>query len=242
MGALVPLLLVLSLLAAGCGGGSKNPTGSTVTAGRSVTAHLKDAFLFDHNAAFNDSRTFRWVPPIPIYIGSGDVGGDFLLAQFTAWEAALGGAGGTPFYEPRPATRQIPSQGIFFAVADLPDPVIGFGDPFVSAAQSTRAASLGRTLRQGLPQVAARRVEMPEVLASGEIRRCVIILDENLDTVSAGTLALIIRHEIGHCLGFLGHVSSGLMKPTCCGTEITSDVRGMMRKLYTLAPGTDVTR
>jgi hypothetical protein len=32
------------------------------------------------------------------------------------------------------------------------------------------------------------------------------------------------------------------MKPTCCALNITSDVSGMMRKLYNLEPGTDVTR
>jgi predicted Zn-dependent protease len=62
---------------------------------------------------------------------------------------------------------------------------------------------------------------------------------------SAEAAAAVIRHEIGHCLGFIGHVSNprSLMHPTsCCPLTITADVRGMMRRLYRLAPGTPVTR
>jgi hypothetical protein len=60
--------------------------------------------------------------------------------------------------------------------------------------------------------------------------------------VSDNALRSVIRHEVGHCLGFLGHVSSGLMRPSCCLLNITSDVRNMMRQLYNLPPGTEVTR
>jgi len=236
MRALVPPIVVLSLLVAGCGG-TKDPAGSTATAGQSLTANLRDRFLYDHNAAFNGGRSFRWVPPIPIFIGDDD----FLLEQFLAWERALGGAGGTPFYAPQGTARSAPRRGIFFAVGDLPGNTVGFGCPFFGTPDGPCPGLAQRLSRVAVLGV-SRRVEMPEVTAGGEIQRCVIVLDPVLENASENTARSIIRHEVGHCLGFIGHVASGLMKPSCCALNITSDVQGMMRKLYNLEPGTEVTR
>jgi hypothetical protein len=86
-----------------------------------------------------------------------------------------------------------------------------------------------------------RRLTVPEVLESGEIRRCGLVLDEELAFINVTVLQTVIRHELGHCLGFMGHVSTGLMRPTCCALNITSDVSNMLRKLYSLPPGTEVT-
>src|SRR5262249_2307894 len=72
----VAMVLMLGLvLVSGCGKGSgggsqmTGPTGvqASETAKR-VTANLADPFLYDHNAAFNGGRTFRWVTPIPIFV------------------------------------------------------------------------------------------------------------------------------------------------------------------------------
>jgi hypothetical protein len=231
-------LLAASLAVAGCGGGSPNPAGPTATsAGQKATAGLTNRFLFDHNAAFNDGRTFRWVPPIPIFIGDDGL----LLEQFLAWESALAGAGGTPFYSPQGPARRVPRQGIFFSIDDLPGNVVGFGCPFFGTPDGPCPA-MTRSLAQVAVRGATRRTEMPEVLASGEIRRCSIVLDANLASFGETAVKSVIRHEIGHCLGFIGHVPSGLMKSTCCALNITSDVSTMMRALYNNPPGTEVSR
>jgi predicted Zn-dependent protease len=84
------------------------------------------------------------------------------------------------------------------------------------------------------------RFQLREVLPSGAIQRCRITLDPDVDS-ARNNIAVTIRHEIGHCLGFIGHVASGLMSPRCCQTTITAEVRDMLRQLYSLPPGTEVT-
>jgi hypothetical protein len=253
-------LIVIGAWVAGCNRGSgSSTTGPTAVPaaeqsasamGKTVTANLRDAFLYDHNAAMNGGRTFRWVPPIPIYIVTGDAEVDeFLLEQFVAWEGALAGAGGTPFYAPQGMTRSIPRRGIFLAIGDLPDNVVGYanptGDPIAETRRTT--SSLGLKLRQlrNIPAGTSRRLEMPELTASSEVQRCQIILDPALADASAAALKHVIRHEIGHCLGFVGHVAStaSVMHPSaCCPLAISGDVSGMLRRLYNLPPGTDVSR
>ena len=259
-----PLILgvaVLPLLAWGCERGSGRVTGPSaattagasqgraVEAGRSVTAELRDPFLFAHNARFFHGRTFRWVPPIPIHVltGHGDID-TFLLDQFAAWERVLAGTFAPPLYEDRPLATSIPARGIFFAVADLPDPFVGVGDPITPLAESPRSrrAVVGPLHRRIELRASRRQVEVPEIGGNGEIRRCVIVLDPDAADLDDLTGAALIRHEIGHCLGFIGHVSCGLMAPAVeighPSFTITSDVANMMRKLYRLAPGTRVTR
>lgn len=96
-----------------------------------------------------------------------------------------------------------------------------------------------------MPSVSAsattRRLKIPDVLADGRIQRCVVVLDPVLADASDTVIRFVLRHEIGHCLGFVGHVSSGLMRPTCCALNLTLDVAGMMQRLYSLPPGTEVT-
>ncbi len=259
------LLIVAGLVVAGCDSGSisrgaSNITGSTelheeVPAGgrakkkaaappgpAGLVAAVRNRFLFEHNAQFFHDRTFRWVPPIPIHAVTGEPGLDnFLLEQFLAWEVALGPSAGSPFYAPQAVSRQVPRRGIFFAFGDLPGEVIGAADPFVEVGESRSRSTVARQLPRLTMPEAPRRMEVPEVLANGQIQRCVIVLDPVLADASDNTLRAVIRHEIGHCLGMIGHVSSGLMKPTCCALNITSDVIAMMRLLYSLPPGTPVT-
>jgi hypothetical protein len=55
----------------------------------------------------------------------------------------------------------------------------------------------------------------------------------------------VLRHEVGHCLGFIGHVPNrnSVMHPSaCCPLTITADVSRMMRTLYSNEPNTPVTR
>lgn len=240
------LVGLVGLLAWGCGDGSTRVTGpagphsageeDVSQRGEVVRAHLRDPFLFAHNARFFGGRTFRWVAPIPIFTITPEPGVNRLvLDQFVAWERILAGAGGQPFYAPQPVPDSLPARGIFFTVRDLPGRTLATGNPFVGFAQAQALLKLAVAR-------APRPLELPEILPTGEIQRCLITLDPALDQLSTTAIRSIIRHEVGHCLGFIGHVSSGLMKPTCCALNFTSDVVGMMRRLYRLPPGTPVTR
>jgi hypothetical protein len=230
-------------LLAGCGGSPSGATGPTATADkqaaqgkRNVTLELRDRFLYDHNAAFFGGRTGRWVPPVPIHV-TGDPELDHILADAAlAWGGPLGV--GAALYQPLGPTRAVPPRGIFFAVEDLPGNVIGFANPYFQKPQGTGARLLRQVRATGS---SARRLELPEVTSGGEIRRCVIILDDRLALLGETAVRATLRHEIGHCLGFLGHVTSGLMRPRCCALNITPNVVRMMQRLYSLAPGTEVT-
>ena len=163
------VVLVAFVSLAGCG--SDSPTGPRSKSSaetRTASADLKDRFLLDHNAAFNDGFTFRWVPPIPIFVITGDDFADgAIMEQFLAWERALAGAGGTPFYEPRPVTNFLPSRGIVLAIADLPGNVVGFGDPFSPLAQLPKGQNpVGARLRQLKVSAAVRKLEIPELTAA----------------------------------------------------------------------------
>jgi hypothetical protein len=235
------------LAAAGCGRGSGSattPTGPsavrTSAGGRVAAAEVRDAFLFDHNARFFDGRTFRWVPPIPIFIHSGDPDFDqFILDQFLAWEAALSGAGGKPFYDPHPGAHRVLHRGIFFVLDDFLFDDTGLTHAF-DLSERRRGGARARALRSLAVHEQAQRREIPEILSNGEIHRCAIVLDTGLLDASDVELAYAIRHEVGHCLGFIGHVPRGVMRAFCCSLDITPDVAGMMRTLYTLPPGTAV--
>jgi len=222
----------------GPGGGATVETAERrVSAERSVTLPLRDRFLYEHNAQFFGSRTFRWNLPIPIFVLTGDPAFDGpLTAQFAAWEAALG----RRLFEMRAASPTIPSRGIFFAVDQLPGDVIGFANVL-----DAPISGWFRGHFRQLPRLTERRhLEIPEIQSDGQIRRCQILLDEETFG-DASSVFLVVRHEIGHCLGFLGHVPSGLMvtalhSPTFSPT-ITTDVSGMLRRLYKLPPRTSVT-
>ena len=160
-----------------------------------------------------------------------------------AWETALAGAGGRPFYAPQPATRFEPFRGIFFVIDDFLFDDTGVTHTFdLEEALRHRSASLGRRLGRVAVPLRRHRQEVPAIRSNGEIRQCAIELDTALLDATDAELAYAIRHEVGHCLGFIGHVPSGVMAPLCCSLDITPDVSGMMRKLYTLPPGTEVTR
>ncbi len=203
---------------------------------RNVTLGLRDRFLYDHNAVFFGGRTGRWVPPVPIHL-TGDPELDRILAvEARAWEGPLGV--GASLYQPLGPTTQVPPRGIFFAVEDLPGNLIGVADPYFQRPQGTGARLL-RQVRATGPS--ARRLELPEVLSSGEIRRCAIVLDDRPALLGELAVRTTLKHEIGHCLGFLGHVKSGLMRPNGCALSITPNVVRMMQRLYSLPPGTNVT-
>src|SRR5262249_19551841 len=158
---------------------------------------------FQHNAAFFGGRTFRWVPPIPIFIDTDDAALDlFVLDQFLAWETALAGAGGRPFYAPQRAIRREPRPGSFFVLDDLLFDGPGVTHDFdLEEARRHRSASLGRRLGRIAMPLSRRQQEIPEIGSNGEIRRCAIELDTTLLDATEAELAHAIRHEVGHCLG-----------------------------------------
>ncbi len=55
-----------------------------------------------------------------------------------------------------------------------------------------------------------------------------------------GGLSATVSHEAGHAIGFLGHDTTGMMHPFRAG-PITSQQANMIRLLYSLPPGTDIT-
>lgn len=239
----VPALV--AALAWGCGGGSSGSTTATAppaaearAGGQTVSANLRDALLHKHNAKFFGNRTFRWIPPVPTFLLLDDPElQDVLFNEALVWEGIVG----QPLLEAQFISPDIPARGIFLTFAELPGDVIGRGDPFVFAEVRRGSGRLGPRLRQ-LKLRATRRVEAPEILASGEIQRCEMTLDPELLDADDLTIRWTLRHEVGHCLGFIDHVKSGLMRPTCCNLTVTSDLRSVMRKLYRLPPGTSVTR
>jgi hypothetical protein len=142
----------------------------------------------------------------------------------------------------------LPDRGIFFWVTPLPPPVVGFAEPFAPLEQARRQSSLAGDLqRRAVRSAAVRRLQIPEVTTGGELFRCAILLDPNAFSsglLSERELMWLIRHETGHCLGFVGHVPRGVMTAVINGLgasmTITPDVRGMMQRLYRLPPGTEV--
>ncbi|MEK7520961.1 MAG: M12 family metallopeptidase [Patescibacteria group bacterium] len=53
--------------------------------------------------------------------------------------------------------------------------------------------------------------------------------------------ASVVRHEVGHAIGFFGHTSNGGVMDTDTGNgAITATARETLRKLYELAPGTKI--
>jgi hypothetical protein len=240
-------------MAWGCGGGGSGsataPTGAatiTVTedapTAKSVTVDLRDRFLSVHNAQFFGGRTFRWVPPIPTLVLTGDPAvDDPVRAQFAAWEAATS----LRLFELRPGSPQIPPRGIFIGVAELPGTVIGFAN-LLDAPSSVWLRALQAHFPRSSGPAPRRRVEVPEILGNGQILRCEILLDQEAFGAGSGvSVFAILRHEIGHCIGFLGHVPKGLMVSAINSPNfsltITSDVSGMLKKLYRLPLRTPVT-
>jgi hypothetical protein len=243
----------MGLLLSACGRSAGESAASVAgpSALRAAEAsQVRDGFLFDHNAQFNGGRTFRWVPPIPIYIlGPVAATNQLILDQFLAWETALGGVVSPPFYVPQAVGgTRIPSRGILFERHTIP-PQPGCGAPpsgFIIGGCSNPFAQPDQPPQLPLAEQPRLQVTLPEVRADGQIQTCVSQIDPQISTANSFAMKFVIRHEIGRCLGFLGTVPSGIMAPTCCtatsSLAITPDVTGMMRTLYRLPPGTAVSR
>jgi hypothetical protein len=239
--------VLLSACGKSAGESAASVAGPTVHAA-SEASQVRDGFLFEHNAQFTGGRTFRWVPPIPIYIlGPVAATNQLVLDQFLAWEAAMSGVVSPPFYVPLDVGgSQIPSRGILFERHTIP-PQPGCPSPppgFIIGGCSNPFASPDQPPQLPLAEQTRPQVSVPEVRADGQIQTCVSQIDPLISTANSFTMKWLIRHEIGRCLGFIGTVPSGIMAPSCCtatsSLTITPDVAGMMRTLYRVPPGTTV--
>ncbi len=77
--------------------------------------------------------------------------------------------------------------------------------------------------------------------SNGKMARCTITLHAPFSPARCGSIELVLQHEVGHCLGIMGHTNDGgLMDPVCCSSKITSPVRRGLALLYSLPPGTKI--
>ena len=86
-------------------------------------------------------------------------------------------------------------------------------------------------------------VAMPLMYTDGTIRACRIKINNVAHAARrCGLLKATVIHEVGHCLGFLGHTTDGgLMDATANqATGANSNTRNMISLLYSLPPGTDI--
>lgn len=77
-------------------------------------------------------------------------------------------------------------------------------------------------------------------VSNGRIVRGVMTLRRNPEANCGYDLRRLITHEAAHCLGFLGHDSSGIMTPNVNSDEITGQNHGFFAKLYSKPPLTYV--
>lgn len=86
-------------------------------------------------------------------------------------------------------------------------------------------------------------VALPLMYTDGTIRACRIKINNVAHAARrCGLLKATVIHEVGHCLGFLGHTTDGgLMDATANqATGANSNTRNMISLLYSLPPGTDI--
>jgi hypothetical protein len=77
--------------------------------------------------------------------------------------------------------------------------------------------------------------------SNGKLAQCIIKLNTAVNSMSCHSIELVLQHEVGHCLGIMGHTNDGgLMDPRCCSSTITTAVRKGLALLYSLPPGTDI--
>ncbi|MBI1893284.1 MAG: hypothetical protein HYS14_04130 [Candidatus Rokubacteria bacterium] len=217
----VRLVIAFSVLAlVGCG--KSSPTGSTATT--SVTAG-QQSIVSRHNAQFFNDKTTRWEVPINIFIVN--PGGRDILRD---WEVQTGGAIRLNFIDYNPG------EGIRFRALDLPGNIVGFSGLFEPP------SSAGVIVAQ-TPRIHTLRI--PQVI-SNRVRNCDVFLDPILWQSGAAVFWHVVKHEVGHCLGFVDHtfetdsVMSSLESVPCCPTKIIPRVADMLRELYTLPIGTEV--
>ena len=77
--------------------------------------------------------------------------------------------------------------------------------------------------------------------SNGKMARCIIKLNTAINSMGCHSTELVLQHEVGHCLGIMGHTNDGgLMDSRCCSSKITTPVRRGLALLYALKPGTDI--
>ena len=87
-------------------------------------------------------------------------------------------------------------------------------------------------------------VAYTEPWTDGTIRGCRVQINWLHQRMNCGgSLQATVKHEIGHCIGFFEHTNDGgLMDSIANGaTAANSTTRNMIRLLYSLPPGTNIT-
>ena len=71
---------------------------------------------------------------------------------------------------------------------------------------------------------------------------CEIRVNTDHNLMACGTEADTMTHEVGHCIGVFEHTfDGGIMDATAAGSSvITTPVRNMIKLLYSLSPGADI--
>ena len=75
--------------------------------------------------------------------------------------------------------------------------------------------------------------------SAGLITKVSMVIERSQASCDGG-LAATVTHEAGHAIGFMGHDTTGIMHPYQAG-PITSQQGEMIRLLYSMPPGTDIT-
>ena len=81
---------------------------------------------------------------------------------------------------------------------------------------------------------------VPYMYSSGEYAKCEIYVHSDINNMNC-THADLMEHEIGHCIGFLRHTDDKTVMNKYVGAgPRTSAVTNMIRLLYSLSPGTNI--
>jgi hypothetical protein len=173
---------------------------------------IQDSRLWQFNARFAGGTTFRWRGPVPFKKSNSATA----LLQAHEWGALIG----VDFVE---ADGPIGGRLMEVEFANLPGDVIGEGNPFALLRQPHPEEGL--SLRQ---------------ISRGETVTCRAKIDRAFNAPSIAPH--LFRHEIGHCLGFIGHTTEGSVmdQGRCCPLSFGQTVEHVMRRLYELPIGTAV--
>lgn len=224
--------LVLSILLVGCGG--KNPTAPTAPSiptahgsGEQAVSAAQQSIVSRHNAQFFNGRTARWQVPINVWCVS-----QACKAVLAFWEQ---GTGGAVRFNPVDFN---PGEGIRILEANICCGIQGFAGVPTPTLQPPGGIRITGTVFT-YPMAEQSR-KLAQVDASNRFRNCDIYIDTSLQN-GTELFNRVIKHELGHCIGFIDHTLEGeSVMSAPAGDKIIPRVAEMLRELYRLPIGTEV--